>query len=54
MDVGIKALATNSRKSVKEGAGVRNTQLRFAKVTISPGDYLYADNDGIVLAENRL
>lgn len=54
MDIGIKALATNPQKSVKKGAGERNTQLRFAEVTISPGDYLYADPDGIVLAENRL
>lgn len=52
--IGIKALATNPRKSVKKGEGERDVLLRFAEIEIKPGDYLYADHDGIVVAAQRL
>ncbi len=52
--IGVKALATNPRKSVKKGAGERDVELRFADVTIKPGDYLYADEDGVVVAESAI
>ncbi|MDA0822974.1 MAG: ribonuclease E activity regulator RraA [Proteobacteria bacterium] len=52
--IGVKALATNPRKSVKKGAGDRDISVRFADVEISPGDYLYADPDGVVVAKNKL
>ncbi len=52
--LGVKALATNPRKSVKKGIGERDVILRFAEVTIAPGDYLYADEDGVVIADTRL
>jgi regulator of ribonuclease activity A len=54
IEIGVKALATNPRKSIKQGAGERDIAVRFAEVVISPGDYLYADLDGIVLAGDRL
>ncbi|MFT4583203.1 MAG: regulator of ribonuclease activity A [Gammaproteobacteria bacterium] len=49
--IGVKALATNPRKSVKKGLGERDIDVRFADVALSPGDYLYADPDGIVVAD---
>ena len=52
--IGVKAVATNPRKSVKKGEGERDVTLRFAEVVISPGDYLYADIDGVVLATKQL
>jgi regulator of ribonuclease activity A len=52
--IGVKAIATNPRKSVKKGEGERDVTLRFAEVVISPGDYLYADVDGVVLADKQL
>lgn len=52
--IGVKALATNPRKSVKKGVGERDVDLRFAEVTIKPGEYLYADADGVVVADRRL
>ena len=52
--IGVKALATNPRKSVKNGAGEVGTVLRFAEVVVRPGGYLYADADGIVIADSRL
>jgi len=54
LPIGIKAVATNPRKSVKKGEGSRDAVLRFAEVVIYPGDYLYADGDGVVLAERPL
>ena len=50
----MKAMATNPRKSVKKGAGERDTVVQFAETTIAPGDYLYADRDGIVIASAKL
>ena len=52
--IGVKAIATHPRKSVKKGEGERNVSLRFAEVVIEPGDYLYADVDGVVLAKTKL
>lgn len=52
--IGVKAIATNPRKSVKKGEGERDVTLRFAEVVITPGDYLYADVDGVVLADKQL
>lgn len=54
MPIGLKALATNPRKSVKQGEGDKDIPVRFADIAIKPGDYLYADLDGIVVAERKL
>ena len=54
LDIGLKALATNPRKSVKKGVGDRDIPVQFAESQISPGDYLYADRDGIVLSSHSL
>lgn len=52
--IGVKALNTNPLKSVKKGEGDRDVPVTFAGVTVRPGDYLYADEDGIVLSEVAL
>lgn len=54
LDIGVMALATNPRRSVKLGCGRRNLSLRFAGVYFTPGTYLYCDADGILLAEQAL
>lgn len=54
MSIGIKALGTNPRKSVKKGEGARDATLRFAELVVQPGQYLYADRDGIVIARQKL
>ena len=54
LDIGIKALGTNPRRSVKKGAGERDFILNFAGASVSPGDYLYADEDGILLSPAKL
>ena len=52
--IGVKALNTSPRKSVKKGIGERDVSISFADVIISPGDYIYADKDGFVVSEDDL
>ncbi len=52
--VGVKALAASPRKSAKAGAGERGIPVAFAGVTFAPGGWLYADRDGIVVADRKL
>jgi regulator of ribonuclease activity A len=52
--VGIKALAASPRKSAKAGAGERGVEVRFAGVTVTPGHYLWADEDGVLVADHPL
>jgi regulator of ribonuclease activity A len=54
MAVGIRALDTVPRRSGKDGAGERGGSVVFAGVAFSPGRFLYADEDGILLAERDL
>ena len=54
LDIGIKALGTNPRRSVKKGKGERDIPLNFADANFTPGDYLYADEDGILLSPVEL
>lgn len=50
LPVGIKALAATPRRSDKNGAGTRGDPVRFAGVLFTPGDWLYSDGDGVVVA----
>ena len=52
MDFGCKALGTNPRKSTKTGAGEKDVVLRFGGVEFNPGEYVYADSDGIIVTES--
>ncbi|MDH4029356.1 MAG: ribonuclease E activity regulator RraA [Chromatiales bacterium] len=54
IDLGVIALATHPRKSKKNGDGYTGTSVSFAGVTIRPGQYLYADEDGWVIAARAL
>ena len=54
LNIGIKALGANPRRSVKKGEGERDDVLNFADATFKPGDYLYADEDGILLSPVEL
>ncbi|MCU7892923.1 MAG: ribonuclease E activity regulator RraA [Candidatus Thiodiazotropha sp. (ex Ustalcina ferruginea)] len=49
MPLGVMALATNPRKSVKKGVGEVGGEVNFSGVTFKPGEWLYADEDGIVV-----
>lgn len=54
MDIGVKALNTNPKKSLKKGVGDRDIPVEFANVEFRPGTYIYADEDGVLLANEKL
>lgn len=54
MPLGVKALGTHPLKSQKKGTGQMNVPVTFSQVTFSPGHYLYADTDGLVVASRPL
>ncbi len=49
LDIGIKALGTNPRKSSKTGAGERDVVVSFGGVSFAPGETVFSDDDGIVV-----
>ncbi|MEM6110138.1 ribonuclease E activity regulator RraA [Mycobacterium sp. 050272] len=49
IDIGIKALGTNPRKSSKSGVGERDVEVSLGGVTFVPGEIAYSDDDGIVV-----
>lgn len=52
--IGIKALGTHPKKSQKNDAGTYDVELTFSGVTINSGDWLYADEDGVIIAQKQL
>lgn len=54
MAIGVKALNTNPKKSVKKGVGDRDIAVHFADITFSTDAFVYVDEDGIVVSEKEL
>jgi regulator of ribonuclease activity A len=54
MQIGIRALNTNPTKSVKKYPGLRNIEVNFANVFFHPNQFIYVDEDGILLSETSL
>lgn len=53
-DIGVRALGTHPQKSAKHGAGERNVRVTVGGVAVNPGDWVYVDADGIVVAQQKL
>ena len=51
---GIVALAAHPRRSDKRGEGERDVVVAFAGVAFRPGDFVYADADGLIVARTSL
>lgn len=49
LDLGVKALGSNPRKSSKTGRGEVDAVVSFAGVTFTPGRTVYCDEDGILV-----
>lgn len=49
LDLGVKALGTNPRKSAKDGAGEVDVDVEFGGVVFRPGRHLWSDADGILV-----
>ncbi|OLT11367.1 ribonuclease [Actinomadura sp. CNU-125] len=54
LDLGAKALGSNPRKSAKDAAGDVDVPVTFGGVEFRPGDWLYSDEDGIVVAARNV
>jgi regulator of ribonuclease activity A len=51
LDLGVKALGSNPRKSAKEGTGELDVPVAFGGVIFHPGAMLWSDEDGILVAQ---
>jgi len=53
-DIGVRALALHPQRSVRKGVGERDVSVSIAGVTVRPGDWIYADADGVLVAGQKL
>lgn len=54
LDIGVQALASHPMKSIKRNVGLLNVTVSIGGVEILPGDYLYADNNGVLVSAKAL
>ncbi len=54
MEIGVFALGTHPRKSLKRNVGESDIPVSFGGVTFTPGHYLYADGDGVIVSATAL
>lgn len=54
LPLGVKALAAAPKKTEKRGLGEVDVPVRFAGVEFTPGHWLYADANGVIVASQAL
>ena len=54
VDTQVALAGAHPQKSAKKGAGERNLRVHIAGVAVNPGDWIYADADGILVAQQKL
>ena len=54
LQLGVKALAPYPLKSSKRDPGLADVPVTFAGVRVSPGDWVYADGDGVLVSPEEL
>ena len=54
IDFGVKALGSNPQKSRKEGTGSTDVVIRRGGLVFTPGDWVYSDDDGILVSPTKL
>lgn len=54
MNLGVLALATHPQKTVKKNHGDAGIVVNFAGIDFRPGEWLYADEDGLIVSAERL
>lgn len=52
--LGVQAMGSIPVKTEKRGLGDLDVPVTFAGVTVNPGEYVYADNNGIVVSAQAL
>ena len=53
-DVGIRALASMPMPTEKKNQGLKDLPVQIQGVWVNPGDWLYADADGMVVSDRKL
>ncbi|OES45161.1 ribonuclease E activity regulator RraA [Domibacillus iocasae] len=53
-NIGVLALGSNPFKSIKKGEGETNIPVTFGDAQFVPGQYVYADEDGVVLSVEKI
>jgi regulator of ribonuclease activity A len=54
LDIGVQALGAHPLKTDKKGVGELNVPVRFGGVDFIPGEYCYADNNGVLVSSVAL
>ena len=54
MTIGVIALGTIPRKTEKRGLGDVNVRLQMAGLDIAPGQWIYVDETGVIVADKPL
>jgi regulator of ribonuclease activity A len=54
LDLGIRALASMPMPTEKRNQGLRDLTVQIQGVQVKPGEWLYADADGMVVSATRL
>jgi regulator of ribonuclease activity A len=50
----VRALALHPRRPAKRGEGQRDVPVTFLGVTVRPGEWIYADADGVLVSATAL
>ncbi len=54
LELGVQALAAMPLKSVRRGVGEFDVPIAFGGVVIESGEYVYADNNGVIVSAEPL
>ena len=54
IDVGLFAIGTCPLRNFEKTQSKRDIELNFGGVNFNSGDYLYADNDGVIISKDKL
>ena len=54
LNLGVKAINSNPKKSVKQGVGCRDEPVLFGSVGFNPGEFAYGDNNGLIVSRIAL
>ncbi|MBO1581446.1 ribonuclease E activity regulator RraA [Bacillus sp. XF8] len=54
VNIGILALGTVPKRSIKEGKGEKGISLHFGEIRWIPNQFVYADEDGVIVCERPI
>ena len=54
INLGVQAICPNPMKSVKRQVGLRDVEVSFGGVSFIPDQYVYADDNGVIVSEDEL